>query len=150
MNMERSAAIEIDDDQRDALLGVGGTGLIAFPVGEDTAPHAIPVSYGYDSESQTFYFRLAQSSDSDKPPLDGAAVTFVTYGDPDKWWSVIAQGRLEDIEDVEDSTTALDELHRVDIPIVDIFPGDESEVMFEYVRLVPDEMTARTESPGGD
>jgi nitroimidazol reductase NimA-like FMN-containing flavoprotein (pyridoxamine 5'-phosphate oxidase superfamily) len=148
--MERCLALEIDDDQRDALLGAGGTGLIAFPAGEDTAPHAIPVSYGYNSQNQTFYFRLAQSSDSAKPPLDGAAVTFVTYGESDGWWSVIAQGKLEDIEGVEDATAELDQLHHVDIPIMDVFPADESEMMFEYVRLVPDEMTARMESPSGD
>jgi nitroimidazol reductase NimA-like FMN-containing flavoprotein (pyridoxamine 5'-phosphate oxidase superfamily) len=72
----------------------------------------------------------------------------VTTGAAERWWSVVAQGRLEPIEDVEDSAATLDSLHRADIPIVDIFPVPEAEVTFEYHRLAPEELTARQATSG--
>jgi nitroimidazol reductase NimA-like FMN-containing flavoprotein (pyridoxamine 5'-phosphate oxidase superfamily) len=146
--MDRPAAIDLPPEERDARLGTGGTGTLAFAAGPDTPPHAVPVSYGYDADGPAFYFRLAADSESEKPPLDGAAVTFTTTGEADGWWSVVAQGALEAIDDVEDRTAALDGLGNTDIPLVDIFETDPGQVRFVFVRLVPETFTARTEEKG--
>jgi nitroimidazol reductase NimA-like FMN-containing flavoprotein (pyridoxamine 5'-phosphate oxidase superfamily) len=146
--MDRPAAIDLPDDERDAALGTGGTGTLAFAAGVDTPPHTVPVSYGYDPDQPAFYFRLAVGPDSAKPPLDGATVTFTTTDEDDGWWSVVAQGELEPIEEVDDASTALDGLGHTDIPLVDIFEGDPSEMTFSFVRLVPDTFSARTEARG--
>ncbi|MDS0277165.1 pyridoxamine 5'-phosphate oxidase family protein [Halomicroarcula sp. S1AR25-4] len=142
--MAETTPVEMDADERDALLGFGGTGVLAFGESGDAPPHAIPVSYGYDPGETTFYFRLASGDDSAKGRLEERAVTFVTYdGGDGEFKSVVATGRLEPvrIEDVADRSLA--GLQNVDIPAVDVFDQPLSEVSFELRRLVPEELTTR-------
>jgi hypothetical protein len=145
--MSSQGAIEMDEEERDEFLGTGGTGVIAFSTAEDGAPHAIPVSYGYDSTDVTFYFRLAVGPDSRKGDVEGQAVSFVTHGDEDgSWRSVVAEGRLERTTDEEIATETLQGLDRVRIPLFDVFERPPGRVPFEFYRLVPDELTGRKES----
>lgn len=44
--------------RRDEFLGRGGTGVLSLSTDEGP-PHAVPVSYGYESAETIFYFRLA-------------------------------------------------------------------------------------------
>jgi len=136
----------MDDGERDEFLGDGGTGVLALDT-DDDPPHALPVSYGYDAEEATFYFRLAVGSDREKGEVAGRSATFVAYGEEDGLWkSVVASGRLESVEDAEVATDTLDGLSRVQIPIVDIFGRPPGEVSFEFHRLVPESLTGRKES----
>lgn len=142
--------MELDAEKRDALLGRGGTGVISFATDEETPPHSVPISYGYDAENTTFYFRLAIGEDHAKSAFVDRPVTFVVHGEEnDRWESVVATGRLEttDTEGIE--TETLDGLDRVHIPLVDIFDAPARTVSFEFVRLVPENLTGRKESPGG-
>jgi len=137
----------MDDGERDGFLGDGGTGVLALDTGADDPPYAIPVSYGYDADEETFYFRLAVGSDREKGQLAGRSATFVAYGDEDGGWkSVVARGQLESTEDDDIATDTLDGLSRVEIPIVDIFGRPPGEVSFEFHRLVPASLTGRKES----
>ena len=139
---------DLEADARDDFLGHGGTGVISFGAGEDASPHTVPVSYGYDPTETNFYFRLASDRDSGKGEVAGRPVTFVTYGrheQRDRWVSVVAKGSLERVDTEGISTETLSGLERVDIPIVDTFDRPVEEVSFEFVRLVPDELTARRE-----
>lgn len=148
--MTDESQLELDADERDAFLGRGGTGVISFATDEETPPHSVPISYGYDAETTTFYFRLAVGKGHTKAALVDRPVTFVVYGEADSGWeSVVAAGRLEatDTEGIEAET--LDGLDRVHIPIVDIFDASVRTVSFEFVRLVPDKLTGRKESAGG-
>lgn len=148
--MTTPASIEMDDAERDAFLGNGGTGVVSFSTTSDDPPHSIPVSYGYDATANTFYFRLAVGSDSEKGDVAGRAASFVTYrSDEGLWRSVVAKGRLESTTDERIATETLRGLDRVRIPLVDIFGRPPSQVTFEFFRLVPDELTGRKESPTG-
>ena len=141
-------APEMDDDDLDALLEIGGTGVISMPAGEDEPPYTIPVSYGYDAVDRVFFFRLSFPPDSDKAGIvDGQIpVSFVTYDETDDGWqSVVATGRLEEIEESETPTVALDELRRVHIPLVDVFGTHTRTVTFRFFRLDPDELSGRKE-----
>ncbi|ADJ15052.1 pyridoxamine 5'-phosphate oxidase family protein [Halalkalicoccus jeotgali] len=145
--MDERTPVEMDDDERDAFLGTGGTGVISVPTPADDPPHAIPVSYGYDATETTFYFRLAVGSDREKGDVAGRTVTFVTYGhEDDAWESVIAVGRLEKTTAEPIATETLQGLERVHIPIVDVFGEPPRTVSFEYFRLVPERLTSRKES----
>jgi hypothetical protein len=137
-------AVAMSDDERDAFLGDGGTGVLSLAGGDDP-PHAVPVSYGYDAESGSFFFRLATGPDSQKGELEGRAVTFVAYGSEDDgtWRSVVARGRLEGTTDAGVGAEALAELERVHLPLVDIFGRPPTEVSFEFHRLAPERLTAR-------
>jgi nitroimidazol reductase NimA-like FMN-containing flavoprotein (pyridoxamine 5'-phosphate oxidase superfamily) len=140
--------VEMDTDERDAFLGDGGTGVISFSTGEECAPRSFPVSYGYDVIETTFYFRIAVGPESEKGNIEGRAVSFVVYGqdETDDWQSVIASGRLESTTNEDIATDTLEGLHRVDIPLVDIFGEPPRDIDFEFYRLVADEVSGRTES----
>lgn len=138
----------MDTEERNTLLGAGGTGVISLSTPDGEPPHSIPVSYGFDADEETFYFRLAADSESAKGNLDGRAVSFVTYTKrEDGWQSVVATGSLEPTTDGDIATDTLAGLERVDIPYVDIFGDPIADVSFEFYRLVPAELTARKEDP---
>ncbi|WP_435346118.1 pyridoxamine 5'-phosphate oxidase family protein [Haloarchaeobius sp. HRN-SO-5] len=169
--MEEDSTVAMASGDRDTFLGNGGTGVISLATAGDTPPHTIPVSYGYDPVEETFYFRLAVGEQWSKEELDGRAVTFVTYshsghgnpggrspgGQPDnvdieqddedrRWRSVVASGRLQNIEQEDIASESLAGLDRVDIPLVDMFGSPPGEITFEFLRLVPDELHAREET----
>lgn len=150
--MDEHEPASLSADERDERLGSGGIGVLAFADGEGASPHTVPVSYGYDATEETFYFRLAVGADSEKGrkrDVADRAVTFVTYGDDDGWWSVVARGRLEPIEREDVATDSLAGLDRVEIPLVDVFGDPPGSVTFAFVRLEPDALTTRREAPTG-
>lgn len=143
--MSADSPVEMDEEEREAFLGDGGTGVISLSTPETDPPHTVPVSYGYDATETTFYFRLAVGTEGSKGELDGRPVGFVVYGDDGHWNSVVARGRLEEIHSEDIAIGTLKGLERVDIPFVDIFHAPLREVEFEFYRLVPDELTGRKE-----
>ncbi|WP_436927685.1 pyridoxamine 5'-phosphate oxidase family protein [Halosimplex amylolyticum] len=139
--------IELDEDERDAHLNNGGTGVISFSELGDDPPHSIPVSYGYDATETAFYFRLAVNPDSAKGNISDRAITFVVHGqENDEWWSVVAKGQLEETTEESIATETLQGFQNVHIPFVDIFGRPPKDVSFEFYRLVADELTSRKES----
>lgn len=144
--MSRETEVTMTDDQRDEFLRNGGTGVLSLSAG-DGPPHSVPVSYGYDSSTETFYFRLAMGADSSKEQAADRHVSFVTYDETDEGWqSVVAKGQLEPIEGDGSEVETLEGLERVDIPLVDIFEDPLREVSFEFYRLVPETLTGRLEA----
>jgi hypothetical protein len=140
--------VTMGDAERDEFLGDGGTGVLSFSTGTEEAPHSIPVSYGYDTEENDFYFRLAVGHDSLKESLLENPVTFVTYAQKDdRWLSVIAKGRLHETMEKEIASETIEGLERVYIPLVDIFGEPPADVAFEFYRLDPEEIGARKETP---
>jgi nitroimidazol reductase NimA-like FMN-containing flavoprotein (pyridoxamine 5'-phosphate oxidase superfamily) len=138
--------VELDREGIDQFLGTGGTGVISLSTGGDDPPHSVPVSYGYDADDRVFYFRIAVGGDSEKGDLAGRAVAFVVHETvEDRWQSVVARGRLSDIE-ADQPQESLAGLERVHIPLVDIFGQRPGTVEFEFLRLVPDELSGRAES----
>jgi nitroimidazol reductase NimA-like FMN-containing flavoprotein (pyridoxamine 5'-phosphate oxidase superfamily) len=148
--MSDQPTVDLDAAERDGFLGRGGVGVISFATDEGAPPHTIPVSYGYDAEQTAFYFRLAVGESHAKTAVVDRPVTFVVYGeDDDRWESVIATGHLEQTDSEGIETETLDGLDRVHIPLVDIFGEPSRAVTFEFVRLVPEELTGRKESSAG-
>ncbi|USZ70287.1 pyridoxamine 5'-phosphate oxidase family protein [Natronosalvus halobius] len=144
--MSRIEVAELEEAERTSVLGTGGTGVLSFSTEGDEPPRTVPVSYGYDSVESTFYFRLATSPEHPPETLDGHAVSFVTYDANDEWWSVVAKGRLQDIERDDVGTDALEGLERVEIPLIDIFETHPREIDFAFCRLEPTAFTGRRES----
>jgi nitroimidazol reductase NimA-like FMN-containing flavoprotein (pyridoxamine 5'-phosphate oxidase superfamily) len=140
----------MDAEERDDFLGAGGTGVVSFADGGGP-PHSVPVSYGYDAETGSFFFRFAYGADTAKPAPADAAVSFVVYAETEAGWrSVVAQGDLESTDEEGVATAALDALSRVDIPFVDVFERAPVETDFEFFRLQPDDLTGRKEAPPGE
>lgn len=146
--MDAAPSVTLDDDEIASVLGTGGTGVLSLASG-DGPPISRPVSYGFDAETARFYFRLAVGPDSEKAPfVDGGAVSFVTYGEEESGWrSVVATGHLDPIEEEVVDSEVLEGLRRVHIPLFDVFGEDHRNVEFRFVRLDPDSLTGRRESP---
>ncbi|SFH01528.1 hypothetical protein SAMN04488063_3599 [Halopelagius inordinatus] len=138
--------VQMSDDERTEFLGRGGTGVISFAEGVDTAPFTVPVSYGYDTESGWFYFRLSFQPDSTKEDVVDRPVSFVTHRRTDDGWrSVVATGALEDVSEDDHASTAVQGLWAVEIPEVDIFERPRDDVEFREFRLDPDSLSGRKE-----
>lgn len=148
--MDADSPIRMDDGEIEAFLGTGGTGVVSLSSAGDDPPHSVPVSYGYDADESTFYFRLATGSDSEKGDLHERPAAFVAHEEVEgRWHSVVARGRLESIDRTAIRSDALAGLERVHIPLVDIFGTRPGDVDFQFLRLVPDELTGRKEASTG-
>lgn len=144
--MADTEPIRLGDEERDELLGTGGTGVLSFSTGVDEPPYTIPVSYGYDAAETAFYFRLAER-DEDRQQLHRRSISFVTHEQRDgKWRSVVATGQLQETTDEGIATETLEGLERVSIPFVDIFGEPMGDVTFAFYRLLPDDLEGRKEA----
>ena len=138
--------IQLTEDERDAFLGRGGTGVLSFTTAADESPTSFPVSYGYAAETSTFYFRLAFPPGSHRELIVDRPMSFVTATETDRGWrSVVATGLLEDVEEMPYESVTVQEMWAIDIPTVDIFEQPRSEVPFHDFCLEPDAITGRKE-----
>ncbi|EMA56145.1 pyridoxamine 5'-phosphate oxidase family protein [Halococcus thailandensis] len=136
--------LRLSDEEMNAFLGNGGTGTLSFSTSSDEPPFSLPVSYGYDTDTAHFHYRLALPSGSTKEKFLDRPVSFVTHSRTnDGWRSVIAVGALEDLTELPYEAAARQERWAVDIPFVDIFEESPDDVTFNQFRLVPDELTGR-------
>jgi uncharacterized protein len=138
--------LQMSPEEMSEFLGRGGTGVVSFSTGEDDSPVSLPASYGYNADERAFYYRLSVSDDSRKTEFVDAPVSFVTHRETDDGWrSIVATGRLEEIEDVPFEPGAIHGMWAVRIPIVDIFERPPKETTFRFFRLDPETMTGRKE-----
>lgn len=137
---------QLTDDEMDEFLGRGGVGVLSFSVAADESPYSLPVSYGYDADTEHVHFRLAFPPDSGKEDIVDQPVSFVTYDQTDAGWeSVVATGTLEDLTDLPYESSALQERWAVTIPFVDVFEEPPETVTFRPFRLDPETLVGRKE-----
>ena len=68
------------------------------------------------------------------------------HGEADERWnSVVAQGRLEGVDEADVAAASLAGFERVDIPLVDVFDETVRATTFEFYRLSPENLTGRKE-----
>ncbi|MGM0590213.1 MAG: pyridoxamine 5'-phosphate oxidase family protein [Halobacteriota archaeon] len=146
--MEDIRSVQMSDDETDEFLQAGGTGVISFPSDAGEPPYSLPVSYGYDTASGNFYFRLAFGPDTQKQSVIGEGpVSFVTYDHTDDGWrSVVATGELEEVTEATIDSEAFEGLHQAQIPLVDVFDRHPRELTFKFYRLVSSAVTGRKEA----
>lgn len=138
--------LQMPEEEIDAFLGDGGTGVLSFSTRNGDPPYSRPVSYGYDTESGHFHFRLVEPSSSQKSGLLDSPASFVTHSEEGgRWQSVVATGELEDLSDRPADSAAMAERWGVDIPLIDIFEEPPDDVTFRQFRFVPDRLTGREE-----
>lgn len=142
--MGRLRWVQMSDEEMDAFLGEGGTGVISFSKEGDGPPFSIPVSYGYDGSTGQFYYRLSLLPGGEKSDLLDEPVTFVVHAHTDEGWrSVVASGRLEGVADSPYESAAVQGMWAVRIPKIDVFDRPPEDVTFRTFRLVPDRLTGR-------
>lgn len=139
-----SNAEPMDRREVDAFLGEEGTGVLALA--RDDESYAIPVSYGYDGDEETFYLRLAFHPDSQKREFLGPSrtVSLVVSAETDEGWrSVVARGRLRETGEAALDSSLVEAIRRIDIPFFTVFDRPARELDFELFQLVPDELTGQ-------
>lgn len=144
--MEDTDPHQLDADGRDAVLGTGGVGVLAFTTASDEPPHSLPVSYGYDADTASLYFRLAVGGDASKSDLLDSPVSFTVHHEgEDGYESVVAQGTLDSIEQADVAGAVLDGMSRVEIPLFDVFERRPRETTFAFYRLDASDASGKRE-----
>lgn len=147
--MEDVRSVQMSDEERDEFLGRGGTGVVSFDTSDDEPPYSLPISYGYDAETGTFYFRLAFGPETGKDDVvdEDRLVSFVTYEDTESGWrSVVATGRLEEITKSALDPEVAEAMQRVKIPLVDVYDRHPVELEFRFFRLTSADVTGKKEA----
>jgi nitroimidazol reductase NimA-like FMN-containing flavoprotein (pyridoxamine 5'-phosphate oxidase superfamily) len=95
---------EMDDETARAFLRDQGFGVLSLA--SDGEAYGIPISYGYDTETERLYFVFLRPGETSKKARFGAATTrasFLTFDVPsrDEWRTVIVTGRLRTVDDDE-------------------------------------------------
>jgi hypothetical protein len=133
--MSRLTADALDRAGIDEFLASQSIGTLSLAKENDS--YAVPVGYTYAPEEGDLYFRLGYAPESRKweyiESTDNA--TFVVAADTAAGWkSVVARGRLEQLNTVDD-------LSRTPRPGNDVSPADrEIDIPFYNVFETPDEM----------
>lgn len=153
--MTRSTASALDQPDIDAFLETQSTGTLSFAKENDS--YAIPVAFTYAPESRDLYFRLGYAPESRKREYIEATdnATFVVAAETDDGWkSVVARGRLEHRNTVEDLSRHRlpgEDVSQADrelrIPFYHVFETPE-EMLFALVRMDVTELTGVGESSG--
>lgn len=138
--------LQMSEEEMNEFLGRGGTGVISFSTDLTDPPVSIPVSYGYNAAEKLFYYRLSFQQDSRKEGLVEKPVTFVTSDQTDSGWrSVVATGRLEEIDEAPYESPQIQGMWAIRIPLVDIFERPPRETTFRYFSFDPETLTGRKE-----
>lgn len=138
-------ATEMTDSEIDAFLVSEGLGILAL--GGDT-PYAIPMTYGFDPDDRALIFQLGDFDGSKKNALleaeDTVAFAVVAYERPDRWRSVVVEGRLREITAEEaDERDVFEHFSSGRLASVDVFTSDLADVDLDWYVLETGTVTGR-------
>jgi len=130
----------------DTFLGDRETGVLSLARGE--SPYSVPISYGYDADSRTFYLRLVSAPDSDKREFLGSSpeVRLVVYDGDDEgtsYRSVVASGYLEAIDPAELSVEQIEQYGSARRPLFEIWGKGKDELDIKLYEFQPSELSGR-------
>jgi hypothetical protein len=132
----------MDPREVNTFLGIEGTGVLALAKNDES--YAIPVSYGFDREEETFYLRLAFHPESQKRDFIGPSRTVslvVSAEGDDGWRSVVARGRLRETGEAAIDSSVVEAIRRINIPFFTVFDRPARDLDFELFRLAPTELS---------
>lgn len=143
--MTHAEEAEMSPAEIDAFLDRAETGVISFA--RDGEPYAIPVSYGYDTESRTFYLRLVSTPGSRKRSFlgDAPATTLVVSEgtDDETYRSVVATGRLEELDPAELSPEQIAQYGAAKRPLFEMWGVEKPDLDIQLYELSPGELNGR-------
>jgi nitroimidazol reductase NimA-like FMN-containing flavoprotein (pyridoxamine 5'-phosphate oxidase superfamily) len=144
--MAHADETEMSPAEMDTFLGRTETGVISFA--RESEPYAIPISYGYDIESRTFYLRLVSAPESRKRAFlsDSPQATLVVYEERDDastYRSVVATGRLEAVDPAALSPDQIAQYGDAKRPLFEIWGLDKAELDIHLYEFQPEELNGR-------
>ncbi len=137
---------EMSSEAVDEFLAARETGVLSLARGEK--PYAIPISYGYDSETTTFYLRLVSTPGSEKRQFlaSSPSARLVVYDrtdDEQRYWSVLASGELERIDPNQLSLEEIEQYGQARRPLFEVWGQEKDELDINLYRFSPDELSGR-------
>lgn len=137
---------EMAPPEIDSFLGEHETGVLSLARNEH--PYSIPISYGYDTESSIFYFRLVSTPESEKRAFldsepDARIVVYDQNDDGTLYESVVASGSLEEIDPDSLAVEQIEQYGRAKRPLFEIWGQDRDELDIKLYEFDPDELNGR-------
>lgn len=131
-------------EEMDALLGRHETGVLALARDDD--PYAVPISFGYDTESRRFYLRLVSTPESEKRAFLSASpqTRLVVYEeDGDTYRSVVATGQLKAVDPSELTVERIEQYGEAKRPLFEIWGQEKPDLDIQLYELDPDHLSGR-------
>jgi nitroimidazol reductase NimA-like FMN-containing flavoprotein (pyridoxamine 5'-phosphate oxidase superfamily) len=137
---------EMASSEVDSFLGNHETGVLSLARGE--SPYSIPISYGYDAETRTFYVRLVSARESKKRAFleSEPEARIVVYDENDEgtqYESVVASGELEEIDPETLSVEQIEQYGSAKRPLFEIWGTDRDGLDIQLYELEPTELSGR-------
>jgi nitroimidazol reductase NimA-like FMN-containing flavoprotein (pyridoxamine 5'-phosphate oxidase superfamily) len=135
---------EMSRAETDALLARHETGVLSLARGDE--PYAIPISYGYDAETRTFFLRLVSTPDSEKREFlsSSPAVRLVVSEEAEpEYRSVVAQGTLKEVSTDEMTVERIEQFGDAKRPLFEIWGESKTDLRIQLYELDADDVSGR-------
>lgn len=144
--MSLAQETEMSAAEIDEFLSENETGVLSLA--RDNDPYAIPISYGYDADSRTFFMRLVSTPDSEKRTFlssepSARLVIYNEKSDGTLYRSVLAIGELEEMDPSELTVTDIEQYGNARSPLFEIWGAGKDELDIKLYKLEPSEISGR-------
>ncbi len=135
---------EMSRAETDALLARHETGVLSLARGDE--PYAIPISYGYDAETRTFFLRLVSTPESEKREFlsSSPAVRLVVSEEAEpEYRSVVVQGTLKEVSTDEMTVERIEQFGDAKRPLFEIWGESKTDLRIQLYELDADDVSGR-------
>jgi nitroimidazol reductase NimA-like FMN-containing flavoprotein (pyridoxamine 5'-phosphate oxidase superfamily) len=137
---------EMAPSEIDSFLSNHETGVLSLAKAE--SPYAIPISYGYDASTRTFYVRLVSAPESEKRAFldsepEARIVVYDENDDGTQYESVVASGALEEIDPDTLSVEQIEQYGRAKRPLFEIWGQERDDLNIQLYEFEPSELSGR-------
>lgn len=144
--MSLAQETEMTQPEIDEFLSDNETGVLSLALDDD--PYAIPISYGYDAMSTTFYMRLVSTPESEKRAFltSSPRARLVVYDENDDgtlYHSVLAIGELTAVSPDDLTVEDIEQYGEAYRPLFEIWGERKDELEINLYKLAPSELSGR-------
>lgn len=137
---------EMTDAEIDAFLGDHETGVLSLA--RENEPYAIPISYGFDASTRTFYMRLVSTPESEKRRFlasspDARLVVYKSAESGSTYRSVVAVGSLAEIPPGELTVEHIEQYGAAKRPLFEIWGLSKQDLNIKLYEFQPAELNGR-------
>ncbi len=142
---------EMTESEINEVLSRHETGVLALAQADE--PYAIPISYGYNADGQTFYMRLVSLPESEKRAfLDSSPeARLVVYEEvrgeeteaTEIYRSIVATGSLEEIDPADLTVEHIEQYGEAKRPLFEIWGRSKQDLDIKLYELEPETLSGR-------
>ena len=133
-------------DEVDEFVAGRETGVLTLARNDE--PYSVPISYGYDGSKGTFYMRLVSTPESEKRAFldaspDARLVIYDSNADRTAYWSVVADGSLEELDPADLSVDQIEQYGQTYRPLFEIWGQERDELDIRLYEFEPERISGR-------